>query len=919
MVNFTIDNGMLEKYSGDESEITIPEGITKIGKWPYDAVFKNHKELKSVIFPKGLLSIGDNSFYGCSGMTSVIIPEGVKEIGYSAFAGCSDLKSVSIPDSVTSIGYGAFANCCSLSEITLPISVLNIINSSTFNGCNNLLINGSHFLIINSVLKVYTGQDPKVTIPDGVTRIKEEVFSGCTSLTNVNIPDTVIEIEHLAFENCKSLREITIPSKITEIKLSVFSGCDILEKINFENKKCKILWDPDYDDEFINLTPIQITSLHPMMGEQGLIKFVLSPDMWEKLSPEVQADIFLSRQSKSVRDKYHIANPSILGDVIAKRLLDKPTAKVCDAAASFAVLYYPMMPKKTTEKIFNNLKTAKTGTKAVSGLESNEELMAFLNENSDYQANSSLIEQKVMEILKEQSIPYNVPERNLNNYYGLDLNELPEVMDTEENVVSAMVLCWLLTVHESLEWGNTKEIYEKPGICDEAQDVIILLNSESFQQALIKLTDVHLGGMGKKSDLSYPICRYADEKTMEILTKMASGWSSSTSGKNAPALRTFRNAAKYSTTKAALLFAEKYGDLDDYARLRGVDTDSVRDQIITDTGLDSDRSKTYDLGNQIVKVRLQNDFSFTVELPDGKTAKSLPKKNADPEKYAAANEDFSGLKKNIKKIIKNRINSLFDDFLSGRTRNAESWKGSYLGNPMLRDIASLLVWRQGDNTFTLTETDVIDSAGNLYSFTDEDVCLAYPAEMDGRDMAAWQDYFMDNHLKQPFMQIWEPVRDLSKITPDRYKGIEIPYYRFLNQEKHGISIKASYDGQWIDYDFKGLNVNLEQLDYSKYWNHLEPNSLFEIKEIKPNERSFDKRYANHIIVYLDRIMIRERIQKDDTQIVDFLPRFTAAQINEFISIATEANAVNVTAMLLEYKNTHYPDLDPLSEFTLDFL
>ena len=42
-----------------------------------------------------------------------------------------------------------------------------------------------------------------------------------------------------------------------------------------------------------------------------------------------------------------------------------------------------------------------------------------------------------------------------------------------------------------------------------------------------------------------------------------------------------------------------------------------------------------------------------------------------------------------------------------------------------------------------------------------------------------------------------------------------------------------------------------------------------------------------------------------------------AHINEFISVATEAHAINVTAMLMEYKNTNYPDLDPLAEFTLD--
>jgi len=66
-------------------------------------------------------------------------------------------------------------------------------------------------------------------------------------------------------------------------------------------------------------------------------------------------------------------------------------------------------------------------------------------------------------------------------------------------------------------------------------------------------------------------------------------------------------------------------------------------------------------------------------------------------------------------------------------------------------------------------------------------------------------------------------------------------------------------------------------------------------------------------------MIRERIQKEYKAIIDLLPQFTAVRISEFISIAPEANAINVIAILPEYKGNHYPDLNPPVEFTLDFL
>ncbi len=60
-----------------------------------------------------------------------------------------------------------------------------------------------------------------------------------------------------------------------------------------------------------------------------------------------------------------------------------------------------------------------------------------------------------------------------------------------------------------------------------------------------------------------------------------------------------------------------------------------------------------------------------------------------------------------------------------------------------------------------------------------------------------------------------------------------------------------------------------------------------------------------------------RGKKDDTSVADMLDGFTLAQIMEFIAAAQEVNAVNVLNLLLEYKNTHFADFDPMDEFTLE--
>ena len=52
--------------------------------------------------------------------------------------------------------------------------------------------------------------------------------------------------------------------------------------------------------------------------------------------------------------------------------------------------------------------------------------------------------------------------------------------------------------------------------------------------------------------------------------------------------------------------------------------------------------------------------------------------------------------------------------------------------------------------------------------------------------------------------------------------------------------------------------------------------------------------------------------------MDLMGGFTLAQITEFIAAAQEASAVNVLAALLEYKNAHFADFDPMEEFTLEW-
>ena len=525
-----------------------------------------------------------------------------------------------------------------------------------------------------------------------------------------------------------------------------------------------------------------------------------------------------------------------------------------------------------------------------------------------------------MQMLKEQKKTRKDLETELKDYYALVPEDLPELQYQNGEKASPIILTYVLTAHEKQEkipYGNpiVKAKSEVPGICDEAAGIIAGIDSGSLQKALVALAAQYLEEYtnGKKVFLPYPICRYADETTMRELTSRAPKWATSVSGINAPALKNFRQACLYSETREAMLFADKMGDLDAYAKIRGTTADMIRDQYLSDVGLAPDGTKSYDLGNQTVTARLQKDLSFAVELAEGKPAKSLPKKGADPDKYEIANADFSEMKKAVKKIVKNRVSVLFDDFLNNHSRAAVEWKAAYLDNPVLRTVASLLVWKQNRSTFIVTDTGIIKADGSEYVISDKNkISIAHPMDMSADDVAAWQKYFTAHGLKQPFMQIWEPVIAPETIMNDRYKGCIIPYYRFVKQEKHGIYVSDENFHNEISISFDDCYADVERIDWLRHM--IEMNHNFEVTLFKFKKYT---RKVNHVVAYLDRVTVYGRILKDDVSIASQMDRFTLAQITEFINAAIENNCTNVTALLLDYKNKCFSDFEPMDEFVLE--
>ena len=291
----TVVNGLTPYGKSNCTEITIPEGVTEIGKVAFECCF----DLTKITIPTSVTSIGEFAFCYCTGLTSITIPNNVTEIGYAAFGYCTGLTSVTFPASVTRIGEGAFAHCTGLTSITIPNSVTTI-EDSAFSGCTSLTdvtytgtveqcfangygyafddvditckdgkaifitsIDGTEDLSVNGltpygktnyteitipegVKEIGAGAFFKytsltsITIPDSITKIGGESFYDCTGLTSITIPEGVISIGVSAFEGCSGLTSITIPDSVTSIGNSAFYGCKGLTEITIPNGITKI-------------------------------------------------------------------------------------------------------------------------------------------------------------------------------------------------------------------------------------------------------------------------------------------------------------------------------------------------------------------------------------------------------------------------------------------------------------------------------------------------------------------------------------------------------------------------------------------------------------------------------------------------------------------------------------------------------
>ena len=200
--------------SGLES-IVIPEGVTAIEESAFDEAF----HLESISFPESLKYIGKSAFYNCFYLNvDLVIPDNVEYIGAKAFY-CTTVKSVSIGKGLNNYEAGAFSECREIVSITVDE------DNETFYSVGNCIVRSADGVLVQ-------GSSASVIPEDGSIReIGDYAFCGMALAENLKIPDSVEKIGECAFKSIDGTKNVLLGAGVKTLGDYAFHLSYIIESI----------------------------------------------------------------------------------------------------------------------------------------------------------------------------------------------------------------------------------------------------------------------------------------------------------------------------------------------------------------------------------------------------------------------------------------------------------------------------------------------------------------------------------------------------------------------------------------------------------------------------------------------------------------------------------------------------------------
>lgn len=251
------------------------------------------------------------------------------------------------------------------------------------------------------------------------------------------------------------------------------------------------------------------------------------------------------------------------------------------------------------------------------------------------------------------------------------------------------------------------------------------------------------------------------------------------------------------------------------AERRGWTVEELADRTIPTAGFDAEGVLRLSYGLRIFTAHVGEDLGVELRDPAGAPIKALPTPRAadDPDLAAAARKDLAAAKKELRQVDSAQRARLYEALCSGRTWDAEEWRRSLLGHPVMRLLIPRLVWMAdtpggrvlfrplADGTLTNLDEEEVELPGRAL------VGLAHALSVPEDTAARWREHLADYAVTPLFQQFDQSpyrlpaglrqARDLAAVT-----GHLIEAFRLRTQAlKLGYVRGQAEDGGWF-YDYR---------------------------------------------------------------------------------------------------------------------
>lgn len=193
---FEIDSkGVLTKYTGTDSEVILPDNVTKINS----RAFENNTSVEKIIVNESCTNIANSAISNCQNLKEVVINSKSITFGTSSTCvlGTNNLKVTGYPYSEVPLYCEKFTNL-TFNPLEQPEEEKFTIDS-------------------NGTLTRYWGHDEVVTVPDGVTKIGSKAFNKNNTMKKLILPESCTAFSRSSLTDCTALTYIDIGSRKLEL------------------------------------------------------------------------------------------------------------------------------------------------------------------------------------------------------------------------------------------------------------------------------------------------------------------------------------------------------------------------------------------------------------------------------------------------------------------------------------------------------------------------------------------------------------------------------------------------------------------------------------------------------------------------------------------------------------------------------